>query len=412
MMPPGASVDHRTSPRHDGARARPTGFPAPVMAALLSHLRPSLVLSPPALLPRRTAAEVSAWFADDFHAPLCLDHRVLAAEVGRWTASHACRLLSSAPTRIPVSLVVREREGGRRYSFFVPDYRGPRLVSQRAYRTVTASSPRLLLSAIPRAVRAAFPAPPGTVYLLTDIERCFPVLLATVARDPELLGAARADLHQQAGDTMAPHLPPPNRRRVGKLFNNSVVGLISATGWYRELQAAGVASTAEEAGRMHAAWWARFASSRRFRDAWVQLHRGAAARNLPLRIVYPDGRSCSFDAATVRGRARRPRWAAIADPAHRLAAATRTTFSAIWRGVEGVVLDEAMHRLYPLRARGLRLVVPMYDGLLLQVPEGKAHDLARRVHREFQAALSAVGVPAAVKVTLQGTWGSRAKTPG
>jgi len=382
-----------------GARSRPTR-PAPrSLAAALSVAGASLALVPPRALVRYALAAVAAWFSSAFLSPLHPD----AGARARLLASGA-----SFPSPLPVSLVAREREGGRRYAFWLADYRGPRVASLRASRGARRrASAAVLLPAIPRSVRSAFPAPPGCRYLLADIERCFPVLLATVSRDHSLLAAARGDLHQTAGDAMAPGLPAAERRRLGKLFNNAVIGLITPTGWQAELLRHGLSITRAEAQAMHARWWERFPDARRFRDAWIALHRNAAARHLPIRLSFPDGRQYSFDTATVRGAARRPKWDAIGDPKLRLAASIRTTFSAIWRGVEGVLLDEALARVYALRDRGVRLVLPMYDGLLLQVPDDQADALVPVVRAAMHEAFTHVGVPATASVVVSPTWSGK-----
>lgn len=386
---------------HRGARSRPTRGAR--LTALLSHSSGALSLASAAPLTRHSAAEVSAWFTDDFLAPL----QPASCLCGLLDASVPPGPLWRLSGRVPVSFVYREREGGRRYAFFAPGYHGPRLPTVREYRAMAGA--RLLLPAIPRAARSAFPAPPGHRYITVDVDRCFPTLLAAVAQDEELLAAVRQDLHQEAGDIMAPHMTRRARRQVGKLFNNAVVGLISPAGWHRELHRQGHHVPADEALRMHMRWWARFAGARRFRDAWERFQRHAAEHNRPLRIVYPDGRPYTFDAATVRGAARRPRWTGITEPAQRLNASIRTTFSAIWRGIEGAVLDQALHRLHKLRERGLRLVLPMYDGLLLQAPTDAADGLAGCARAELLAALHDVGIPATVTVTVCSTWGGDAR---
>lgn len=356
-------------------RARPGGG---LLGARIASA--SIALVPPAPLARRSAAEVERWFSGEALSPL--------ARSGQ---------------ELPISLVVREREGGRRYPFHVPGYCGPRLVSERAYRSVSPGG-RVLLPAIPRAERGAFAAPPGHRYLLADIDRCFPALLATVAGDDALMEAVRGDLHQEAGDAMAPHLPTDGRRRLGKRFNNAVIGLISPAGWGRHLHDLGLDVSEAEAAAMHARWWARFPAARTFRDTWSDLHHAAARDGRCLQLAFPDGRPYTFDAATVRGFAPRPRWAHLTDPTARLDASVRTTFSAIWRGIEGVILDEAIARLHLLGQDGLRLVLPVYDGLVVQAPASHAERLAVEVHGALLQALAAVGVPATVTITDAATW--------
>ncbi len=360
-----------------GARSRPTW---PGLAA--RWLSGGLELVAPSWLPRRSAADVREWFADDALATLRAGGRPL-----------------------PMSVVVREVEGGRRYAFHVPGYAGPRVVSPRAFPRRVRGLDRLLLPAIPRRDRWALCAAAGQRYVLADIACCFPTLLGTVADDEDLLAACRGDLHQASGDVLAPHLAAVDRRRLGKAFDNAIVGLVSPSGWLEQLRELGMEASLADARRMHARWWARFARARDFRDTWVALHRDVAAANRPLRLVYPDGRPCTFDAATVRGLPPRPRWTHLRTPEARRAAATRTTFSAIWRGVEGLILDEALHRLTPLGHAGLRLVVPLYDGLLLQAPVDAVEALSDQVRAALLDALAAVGVPARVTVSIAPAWG-------
>ena len=129
-----------------------------------------------------------------------------------------------------------------------------------------------------------------------------------------------------------------------------------------------------------------------------------AAGGQALALCYPDGRRYTFDAATVRGAARRPAWVHITQPHQGLAAAFRTSFSAIWRGIEGAILDEAIHRIHALRPRGLRLVLPIYDGLLLQVPVAHATELADLVEAALHEAMCAVGLSGGATVRVASTW--------
>jgi hypothetical protein len=360
-------------------------------------------LRSPASLQRRSAQEVGAWFGEGFLAPLHVERTGGLPSVGIEPTLR--RVLDAGVRTLPVSAVYREREGGRRYTFHIPGYTGPMLLSGGPTR---ATPERLLLPAIPRRLRARFGAAPEHVLVVADIDRCFPVLLATVSGDDALLEAARGDLHQAAGDAMAPDLPAQTRRRLGKRFNNAVVGLVSPQGWHAELAREGLDLLLADARRMHDNWWARFDRARRWRDAWVALHRDAAERRRPLKLCFPDGRRYTFDAATVRGVARRPNWSELRGCDARLAAAIRTTFSAVWRSIEGLVLDEVLHRLYDAAQPDLSLVLPMYDGLVLQVPTSAVSRLLPVVRKAFLGAFEVVGVPGAVTIEVRPTWG----TPG
>ncbi len=392
---------------HPRVRSHPSSSPS--LAVILRHDPPSATMDPAVWLPRYTAAEVGSWFGDDFLAPLGYDPAILHGVPSSGARHHdTVSALAKAPNPLHVAAVYREREGGRRYAFWVPRYNGPRLLTGRPGRNLVG---RLLLPAIPRSLRCAFRPPAGHVFLVADLRHCFLALLGTVSGDEDLVHAAKGDLHQEAGDVMVPGKPASERRALGKVFNSAVVGLISPQGWATKLRSRGIHVAGKGAQEMHHRWWARFGHARRFREAWVELHRRAAARGLPLALRYPDGRRFTFDAATVRGAARRPAWSGLHRRDQRLAASTRCTFSALWRGIEGVVLDETLHRVYPLRSRGLRLVVPMYDGLLLQAPTGEARALAACVGDAMNDALAAVGVRGATKVSVATTWAGQMPRP-
>jgi len=320
----------------------------------------------------------------------------------------AATFLAACPATLSPNIVWREHHGGRKYPCVVPGYSGPLVTGENTFKAARRSSgaaSSVLLSSIPRELRPAFVAPKGHLYIDVDIDRCFPVLLATLARDEVLLAASLGDLHQTAGDEMAPHLLPAERRRLGKLFNNSVVGGISPSGWHQKLKSMGHRFSLAQATAMHSAWWGRFERATLFRDRWSELHRAAAKANQPLRVELPTGRAFTFDKGFVRGQARREKWKNISDSERRLEAAMRTTFSSVFRGVESVILDRALQLIYPLRNRGLRLVLPLYDGALFQAPEADAETLANDVRQACLLALTQVGVPAGVSCETRAAWG-------
>ena len=78
--------------------------------------------------------------------------------------------------------------------------------------------------------------------------------------------------------------------------------------------------------------------------------------------------------------------------------------SSILRGMEGILLDRALQLIHPLRSEGLRMVLPVYDGVLLQVPENKAEVLAEEVRAAFARTLFEAGVVAQVSTAVRPTW--------
>ena len=230
---------------HFGGAFAPNPAPPPPLRLRLDFSPPTAMLVPAEPVPRASAADVVGWFSDDGLAPLAPAPGALRSLLADSEAV-VCPVLDALPASLPISVVRREREGGRRYAYHRPG-------SERQFRALPPVS-SLLLPAIPGRVRQAFVAPSGQRYVVADIDRCFPTLLATVARDRGLLEAVRRDLHQEAGDAMAPDLPADQRRRLGKRFNSALVGLVSPAGWHRKLREFDVAGSIDDARRMHDAW--------------------------------------------------------------------------------------------------------------------------------------------------------------
>ena len=350
--------------------------------------RSSAVLSPgsfvvrsPSVLPRVHLAEAQAWFGSGFLRPLCHE---------------------TGPELSP-NLVWRETHGGRKYPTYLPGYTGPVVVSEARWRSARRPG-GLLLSAISRSKREGFRAPPGKVFLDVDIDQCFPSILAALSGDEDLARACHGDLHQVSGDLLVPGMDPSERRSIGKLFNLSAVGGITAPGWSYHLKDRGVEVSLDEASLMLETWWGRFPAARDLRDSWGAMHRETARRGSSLRVKLPGFRGFTFGAGAVRGGAKKGYVVKEGTPDSRLSAAVRTTLSSVFRGMEGLLLDRSLQLIYPLRREGVRLVLPMYDGVLLQVPEDRAETLSREVRAAFAQSLREVGVPALVSSTIRSAW--------
>jgi hypothetical protein len=341
-----------------------------------------LVVRSPVALPRVHLAEAQAWFGSGFLVPLCHE---------------------TGPQLAP-NLIWRETHGGRKYPTYLPDYKGPLIISEARWRKARRPG-GLLLSCISRTQRAGFRAPEGSIFVDVDIDQCFPSILAALSCDDGLAQACGNDLHQISGDLLVPHMAPETRRSVGKLFNLSAVGGITARGWALHLRERGVVVSLTEAGRMLDTWWASFPAARGLRDRWGEMHRAAAGCRSPLRVDLPGARSFKFAPGAVLGDSKGGYHVRDGTPESRLEAAVRTTLSSVFRGLEGLLLDRALQLLYPLREEGLRLVLPVYDGVLLQVPKDRAETLSVKARAAFSQALAEVGIPACVSSDIRSTWG-------
>ena len=134
------------------------------------------------------------------------------------------------------------------------------------------------------------------------------------------------------------------------------------------------------------------------------MHRETARRGSSLSVKLPGFRGFTFGSGAVRGEAKKGYVVKQGTPDSRLSAAVRTTLSSVFRGMEGLLLDRSLQLIYPLRREGVRLVLPMYDGVLLQVPEDRAETLSREVRAAFAQSLREVGVPALVSSTIRSAW--------
>jgi len=356
------------------------GTPGPRLSACLSP--GAAVVRSPSRLPKVHRAEVQGWFGPGFLAPL----------------------LHVSGVVLEANLVWRESQGGRKYPTHLPDYTGPVAVGEKRWRSERRPG-GILLSSISRDHRKDFEAAPGSLFLDVDIDQCFPSILAALSGDERLAAGCQDDLHRVSGDLLVPALPAARRRSVGKLFNLSALGGITEQGWSRYLREAGVKATRSQAKGMLDTWWAGFPAARDFRDGWGEMHRETAAQGGALWVTLPDERGYQFRSSAVLGQTKGGYVVREGTPQGLLEGAVRTTLSSVFRGVESVILDRALQLIYPLREEGLRLVLPMYDGVLLQVPVETAPTLARAVQAAFVQVLAEVGVPATVSAQLRPTWG-------
>ena len=284
-----------------------------------------------------------------------------------------------------------ERQGGRSYPYWLETYTGPLNVSRNAYTEAKKRAPRLLLAAIHRDVRSKLRAPPGWSLLVGDYQTCHGWLAHALTEDDALARDLASDIHQVVGDVLEPRVPAHVRRQYGKALNNSMLFGLSPVGLrklHREFHHVDPGAAWAEQG--HAWWWGRYPQLATFRDQVQALVLQAQVENRALHIVAPSGRVSKFSSAELRGKVPKG-----GKPPKSPEAMWRTVFSAVFRAVEGDLLDRTLaHWHTGGAAHGGRLVLPMYDGVLVAAPEGAVDIVA--------AALEAVGAHAAAELGVPG----------
>ncbi len=302
------------------------------------------------------------------------------------------RELAAASTPFTLNALYREKQGGREYPYLLAGYDGPVTVSQRRYDAAKKCGPRLLLSAMRRDVRALLRLPEGWTLLVADYKTCHGHIGVALTGDANLAHDLAGDWHQIMGDAVLPAGVPDavQRRNFGKAINNAMLFGMEPSGLaklYRKHYHS--ASPESWPADMHAAWWARYSQFAVFRDQVKALVRHAQAEGCGLHIVAPSGRVSKFDAWEVQGRVARG-WREARGPD----GVWRTVLSAVFRAVEGDLLDRTLlHGHIGREAHGGRLVLPLYDGLLVAAPLGGEAAVAAALEAAGAHAAAELGIP-------------------
>jgi hypothetical protein len=361
--------------------------------------------------PSASRDEVASWFAKP--APFRMDPDAFWPLLAEWLAridqsttverGPIVELLSrSAKTGTPFTYnaVGREEHGGRRYAYRLLGHHGCPVLTRHGYKNLP--HPRALLQSIPNAVRPAIRTLPGHDLVLADIQGCFPAIAAALTGDARLQRDLRADMHQRIGDMYATRFDAARRRQVGKLINNALVGGATAYGLREALDEDGIQVPLERACRVHDQWWLRYGGFKAFLDDVRTLIRRQVDAGKGLTIRAPDGHCFRFSAAELSGKVGGKGKNLEADRE----AAERRVISSLFRAIEGSALDRALAILQPLKAEtGLRLVLTMYDGLVMAVPEALAEEGAEVVRACMVQGLRETGVDAGVDIKVQPRWG-------
>ena len=193
--------------------------------------------------------------------------------------------------------------------------------------------------------------------------------------------ASFRDFDQDIADALG--IEPP----AATLLNDVMAGLIRPERLALQLSAKGLALDVGQAAALQARWWARYHAADRWlaqlRGKWDRLRsNGTKSRASKSRdhviIVAPNGRRFRSGGTDARGVSRGGFASAVA---------------AIWRSIEGVILDVTVDRLQLLPMEtdiDTRFVLGTPGGLLYSAPEDQGEAAAWTVADTLQRALTYV----------------------
>jgi hypothetical protein len=360
-------------------------------------------------VPRADPSEVQTWFGA--RAPMTVP-RVALAILDQWRAELRGEAPPSfpgwrpeGPGRTPVeaapliallrehalsgepftfNALWREKQGGRMYPFMIPAYRGPITISKRQYE---GSRPRHLLAAIRRDVRAVLEPPPGSTLLELDFKSCHAAIGFALSGDAQLGADLDGDIHQVVGNLVLPQGDERQRRDFGKSLNNAMFFGQSPHGFgHLAKDYLGVIPPEDLCIKIWNGWWVRYPRLADFRDRVNGLVLQAQASRGAVEIEAPSGRTSRFSPAEVLGEVGAGR------PAPGPGGAWRSVFSACFRAVEGDVLNQTL-RHFHADSEGGRLVLPLYDGMLVAAPAGSERPIGDALMRAAERAVQDLGIP-------------------
>lgn len=359
-----------------------------------------------ARLPARSRAELTPVYRD--LAPLFVERDDIASalsaasdevQASDETDLVAQRALSGEP--LVANVLPRERKGCRRYAWWVEDYSGQLLPASK--KAAALQPEAVQLQNIANELRWAIRPEPGHLCIDLDVTACHLSIAAAVSGDPRLQADLQHDVHQVVGDLFVPEIKNARtRRELGKAVNNPILNGVSPEGLCDDLMKHGWQNVELEwVDWLMEAWWARYPGL----GAWLdELDSGLADRalhGLPLTIEAPDGHTFRFSPAEVAG-FKRGEWRGAKS-------GQRSIDSSLWRAVEGACLDHALVLMQGLRqSHGLRLALPMFDGMLMVAPEETAKVTKGRAEELLVQAFADAGVVVQVKGAVRARWGEQA----
>ena len=242
------------------------------------------------------------------------------------------------------------------------------------------------LQGLSPALRAAVEASPGHLLLEADASQCELRVLAHFSQDPRLLAAYRdsnVDLHVQTAAAalgIAAEQVTDEQRGIGKQVNFAIVYGMAADSLAQRL-----AITTWEAQALLDGYFAVYPGV----GTWIAQVRTAAYEVRQVR--------------TLSGR-RRPLPDIRSRDPDEVATAQRQAVNTVIQGTAADLMKLALIRLNNALPDGVRMLLPVHDSVLLEVPEGLVEEPRKIVQDAMETLPDGFSVPLKIEVKTGRTW--------
>lgn len=270
----------------------------------------------------------------------------------------------------------------RRYVGFRSLQSGTNLVySERDSRSFFKGSDTVFLQSLPKMYRSSLIAPDGMKLVDLDLIACHISILAWLSQDPILKEDVLDDCHALVGKLFFPQLSVKNQRKVGKVINTVLPMGGTKYGLHEELNLlfAKLNLTIDfdliKAESLVNCFWKRYEQANRYRLWSYSYIMKLRDTGEPFKVGW-DGRLLfQFGNYVLRGQHLQDDRSSFIEQREIDVAMNKAILgaaSAIYRGVERVLIDTVMVSLFQAQSQYgvIRCFCPMYDGALLVVQEG------------------------------------------
>ena len=222
----------------------------------------------------------------------------------------------------------------------------------------------LMLSSLSKELRSAFDPGSNRTLLDFDMKTANLSILAAVSKDDAMTEWLKGDAHQSTGDMLLSRqgLSNRQRRKIGKIINNSIVAGAGVYWLKRKLADYGIYLTMKQAREQHNAWWDRFPDAKTFRLHHKELIAEKVVNGESHVLNWYGQQMFYFDAELLSGQRGEKGWPESSKK--RQEKAERSAFTALLRAYESMILN---HVLIEAKKFGADLVCPMFDGALFAV---------------------------------------------